>query len=120
MEKDGLAPEGQEHRRSRKKGGDKLFGLRDQERDGRPRREFPGAGRNAGMGAERSMNNLDASLSGQQVVELHGHQRGNIVVWIRIVGIAGAECRSGKKEHQAENENAVWMRDQHPVQLAGL
>jgi hypothetical protein len=50
-------------------------------------------------GADNSM----AHLPGNNIVEIDCYYRRNIVVRIRIVRVGGAECRAGKKQHQAKH-----------------
>jgi hypothetical protein len=57
----------------------------------------------------------DADLGGNNVVEFNRHNRRNVIVRIRVVGIAGTVSRPGQKKHQTEDypANKTVYRQKH-------
>jgi hypothetical protein len=55
------------------------------------------------IAGKRRANQCLAHLSGNYVVEFNCDHRRDLIIWIRIVGICTAECRSGQEQHQTEN-----------------
>jgi hypothetical protein len=53
-----------------------------------------------------NMRPRDVDPDGDQIIELHRHYGRNVVVRVRIIGIARTVGCPGKKEHQTENSAA--------------
>jgi hypothetical protein len=103
----GLAAERQERRRGSLEWGLGNLIVVNVDRIGQRHRRLLGAAHDLYvMMAKDGMRKLNVHLGRNHVAELDSDHRRDIVIGIGIIGVTGAERRSGEKEHQAENHPA--------------